>query len=112
MEISFTLKVLNIQPNFNSFPETGVIFLINQIKGRLIKRQLKMLGMVQKETVSNHLKNKSYKCLRIKQKSSSYLSHSLLEQNVTQLFVKSHLIKASLLLCLSINKVINSQNGL
>ena len=48
MEISFTLKV--------TFHQTCVIFLINQIKGRLIKRQLKMLVMVQKKTVSNHLK--------------------------------------------------------
>ena len=31
-------------------------FQVDQIKGRLVKRQLKMLGMVQKKTVSNHLK--------------------------------------------------------
>ena len=39
----------HIQPNFNPFPATHVIFYIHQIKKRLIKRQLKMLDIVQKK---------------------------------------------------------------
>ena len=54
MEISITLK--------NTFNQSSIFFYknwcnlhIDQIKERLVKRQLKMLGMVRKKTVSNHL---------------------------------------------------------
>jgi len=46
MEMSITVKKY-IQPNFNLFSKNWCNFHIDQSKGRLVKRQLKMLGMVQ-----------------------------------------------------------------
>ena len=46
MEILITFDN-HVHPNF-----------IDQSKGRLVKYQMKMLGMVQENTVSNHLKGK------------------------------------------------------
>ena len=45
----------HIQPNLNSFPKTGVIFTSIKSK-KLMKRQLKTLGMVQKKATSNRIK--------------------------------------------------------
>ena len=47
MEISTTLK--HIQPNSNLFSNNWCNFHIDKVTGRLVKDQLKMLGMVQKK---------------------------------------------------------------
>ena len=45
----------HIQPNLNTFPKRDVIFASIRSRGRLVKRELKMLGMVQKKLYRNTL---------------------------------------------------------
>ena len=54
MEISITF-INHIQPNLNTFPKSGVIFASIRSRGRLVKRELRMLGMVQKKLYRNTL---------------------------------------------------------
>ena len=56
----YRLPLKHIQPNFNLFTKTCVIFtLIDQSRKRLVKRQLKMLSVVQRKklyqiTITQH----------------------------------------------------------
>ena len=55
MKIEITLKIIFNQTSILS--KNWCIFHISQIKGRLVKRQLKMLGMVQKKVYRTTLRN-------------------------------------------------------